>query len=497
MERSSSSSNKSEQQPESAPSASPSTPHPHVLIAGGGIGGLCLALALQSKGIPFTVYEKVSEYKPFGGPIQLQSNALSALEAIDADVAAEILAEGTVTGDRINGLLDGKTGEWYIKFDTRKPAIAKGLPLTLVLNRYHLLDILRRAVDPARVVTGVTVESYDIATTTPSDDGEQGEEGGKCTIKLSDGTTARGDCIIAADGIRSNVRGQMRPNDESAVYSGFTCYTATCDFELADVDTIGYQVYLGNGQYFVASDVGQGQTQWYAFKKQDAGNRDESGEVRGNLLEMFGDWSGDVLDRLEATEECDIEQRDIYDRRPLFRWVDGPVALLGDSAHAMQPNMGQGGCQAVEDAYVLAAELAGCGGAGNVGEGVSQALQSYEVKRVARSAAIHGFARSAAMMTATWRPYIGSDPYDFYRYIPGMMAFWAAVEKLRIPHPGKVVGQVMMMLSIDTILAYIAQGHPVSQEDRVPYCQVPGVSTPKRSLPKDAFKMKGLPGFAN
>ena len=101
------------------------------------------------------------------------------------------------------------------------------------------------------------------------------------------------------------------------------------------------------------------------------------------------------------------------------------------------------------------------------------------------------------MMTATWRPYIGSDPYDFYRYIPGMMAFWAAVEKLRIPHPGKVVGQVMMMLSIDTILAYIAQGHPVSQEDRVPYCQVPGVSTPKRSLPKDAFKMKGLPGFAN
>ena len=100
-------------------------------------------------------------------------------------------------------------------------------------------------------------------------------------------------------------------------------------------------------------------------------------------------------------------------------------------------------------------------------------------------------------MTTTWRPYLGTDPYDFYKYIPGAIPFWNAVEKLKIPHPGKVVGQIMMMSSIDLILDYIASGGPVSSEDRVKYCQVPGVAVPKRNLPKDAFKMNGIPGFSN
>merc|ERR1719174_3650728 len=91
---------------------------------------------------------------------------------------------GTVTGDRINGLLDGKTGEWFLRFDTRKPALKKGLPLTLVLNRYVLLDILQKAVKPENIELGV---------------------------RFDDGTTADGfDAIVAADGINSTVRKQIR-----------------------------------------------------------------------------------------------------------------------------------------------------------------------------------------------------------------------------------------------------------------------------------------------
>uniref|UniRef100_A0A7S2WZ25 FAD-binding domain-containing protein n=1 Tax=Chloropicon primus TaxID=1764295 RepID=A0A7S2WZ25_9CHLO len=464
---------------------------PRVIIAGGGIGGLCAALALQSKGIPFTLYEKVKEYKPFGGPIQLQCNALESLEAIDMSVARQIMDLGTITGDRINGLLDGKTGEWYLRFDTRKPALKKGLPLTLVLNRYVLLDILKGAVKPESMTLGKRVESYEEVSAEDSPTGKAFVE-----VRFDDGSKTIGDVIVAADGINSTVRKQVRTrgNDE-ATYSGYTCYTATCDFELEDVEKIGYQVYLGNGQYFVASDVGEGKTQWYAFKAQEPGIKDESGDVRGNLLELFKDWSADVRARFEATLEEDIEQRDIYDRRPVFNWVKGKVALLGDSAHSMQPNMGQGGCQAIEDGYVLADVLSRC----NMEEGdgcIQQALNEYGRRRCARAASIHGFARSAALMTTTWRPYLGSDPYSFYSYIPGAMQFWSALEKLKIPHPGKVIGQVMMMVSIDLILEYIACGGPVSEEDRVKYCQVPGVGVPKRDLPKDAFKMNGIPGFA-
>lgn len=463
---------------------------PRVIIAGGGIGGLCAALALQSKGIPFTLYEKVKEYKPFGGPIQLQCNALESLEAIDMSVARQIMDLGTITGDRINGLLDGKTGEWYLRFDTRKPALKKGLPLTLVLNRYVLLDILKGAVKPENMTLGKRIEGYEEVSAEDSPTGKAFVE-----VRFDDGSKTVGDVIVAADGINSTVRKQVKTGSDEATYSGYTCYTATCDFELEDVDKIGYQVYLGNGQYFVASDVGEGKTQWYAFKAQEPGIKDESGDVRGNLLELFKDWSVDVRARFEATLEEDIEQRDIYDRRPVFNWVKGKVALLGDSAHSMQPNMGQGGCQAIEDGYVLADVLSRC----NMEEGdecIQQALNEYARRRCARAASIHGFARSAALMTTTWRPYLGSDPYSFYSYIPGAMQFWSALEKLKIPHPGKVIGQVMMMLSIDLILEYIACGGPVSEKDRVKYCQVPGVSVPKRDLPKDAFKMNGIPGFA-
>ena len=471
---------------------------PHVVIAGGGIGGLCLAIALQAKGVPFKLYEKVKEYKPFGGPIQLQCNALESLEAIDMSLAKEIQDLGTITGDRINGLLDGKTGEWYLRFDTRKPAMKKGLPLTLVLNRYVLLDILKKRVNPSNIVLGKRVTHFEEV-----EDKETGQK--HQVVHFDDGTSTQGDVVVAADGINSNVRKQLRPKSDSATYSGYTCYTATCDFELEDVDSIGYQVYLGNGQYFVASDVGEGQTQWYAFQKQEPGNKDLSGDMRGNLLKAFDGWSEDVVSRLSATLEEDIEQRDIYDRRPIFKWVEGGAALLGDSAHAMQPNMGQGGCQAIEDAYVLASLLdrVDTSSEGSTSSSaipsisVEKALEEYERKRCMRAAAIHGFARSAALMTTTWRPYLGSDPYDFYKYIPGMMSLWKFTESMKVPHPGKIIGQIAMILSIDLILDYIACGSPVEKEDRVACCQVPGVSVPKRNLPKNAFKMKGIPGFAS
>jgi zeaxanthin epoxidase len=74
--------------------------------------------------------------------MQVQSNALAALEAIDPDMAAEIMAEGCVTGDRINGLCDGLSGEWYCKFDTYHPAVDNGLPVTRVISRITLQQIL-------------------------------------------------------------------------------------------------------------------------------------------------------------------------------------------------------------------------------------------------------------------------------------------------------------------------------------------------------------------
>ncbi len=87
-----------------------------VLIAGAGIGGLVLAVALLKKGFEVQVFERdltaIRGEGKYRGPIQVQSNALGALEAIDEDVAEEVMRQGCITGDRINGLCDGVSGDW-------------------------------------------------------------------------------------------------------------------------------------------------------------------------------------------------------------------------------------------------------------------------------------------------------------------------------------------------------------------------------------------------
>mmetsp|Transcript_21389 Transcript_21389/g.69217 ORF Transcript_21389/g.69217 Transcript_21389/m.69217 type:complete len:420 (+) Transcript_21389:2-1261(+) len=418
----------------------------------------------------------------------MAGNALGVLQEISPPLAQKVLQAGTVTGDRVNGLLDGKTGDWYCRFDTRKPSTENKLPLTVVLSRYELQEILLSCLEPGTVTNAKEVVRYE-------------QDAGGVDLFLSDGSQQRCDVLVGADGIRSNIRKQMKEKSPLAgivgddpVYAGFTCYTSTCEFEPPDIDEIGYQVFLGNNKYFVQSDIGpqepggKSHCQWYAFEKQAPGKEDDDGKTRKEKLkEIFGEWCPAVMDRIEASDN--IERRDIYDRRPTLNWVDGRVCLLGDAAHAMQPNLGQGGCQAMEDAHRLGEELKGIIGAGNPNLQTPLALQSYQLRRIGRAGAVMGFARFAALMTTTYRGVLGADPYDFYP--EPVQSFWHQVEKLNIPHPGAVLGQVAIMGSIQPILQYVTAGGDTSglPEDVLKIQKM-------RDIPDDVFTMRGIPGFA-
>ncbi|XP_057970191.1 zeaxanthin epoxidase, chloroplastic [Malania oleifera] len=425
-----------------------------ILVAGGGIGGLVFALAAKRKGFEVVVFEKdVSAIRGEGqyrGPIQIQSNALAALEAIDLDVAEEVMKAGCITGDRINGLVDGLSGTWYVKFDTFTPAVERGLPVTRVISRMTLQQILASTVGDEVIFNDSNVVDF-------KDDGE------KVAVMLENGQRYEGDLLIGADGIWSKVRKNLFGLKE-AIYSGYTCYTGLADFVPADIETVGYRVFLGHKQYFVSSDVGAGKMQWYGFHKESPGGVDIPNGKKERLLEIFGGWCDNVIDLIHATDEAAILRRDIYDRIPIFSWGRGRVTLLGDSVHAMQPNMGQGGCMAIEDSYQLALELDKAWRRSiELGTPVDvvSSLKSYESARRLRVATIHGMARMAAVMASTYKAYLGVGL--------GPLSF---MTKFRIPHPGRVGGRIFIDLAMPVMLSWVLGGNSSKLEGRAPCCRL-------------------------
>ncbi|CAL5366959.1 unnamed protein product [Camellia sinensis] len=408
----------------------------------------------KKKGFDVMVFEKdlsaIRGEGQYRGPIQIQSNALAALEAIDLEVADEVMKTGCITGDRINGLVDGISGNWYCKFDTFTPAAERGLPVTRVISRMTLQQILACAVGEDAIMNDSNVVNFE-------------DDGDKVTVILENGQRYEGDLLVGADGIWSKVRKNLFGFAE-ATYSGYTCYTGIADFVPADIETVGYRVFLGHKQYFVSSDVGAGKMQWYAFHNEPPGGVDGSTGKKQRLLKIFEGWCDNVIDLLLATDEDAILRRDIYDRAPTFNWGKGRVTLLGDSVHAMQPNLGQGGCMAIEDSYQLAMELDKAWER-SVESGspidVVSSLRSYEDARRLRVAVIHGLARMAAIMASTYKAYLGVGL--------GPLSF---LTKFRIPHPGRVGGRFFIDLAMPLMLSWVLGGNGSNLDGRSLSCRL-------------------------
>jgi zeaxanthin epoxidase len=405
-----------------------------VAIAGGGVGGLTAALCMLKRGIDVTVYEKTAAFQRFGGPIQFASNALSVLKEIDDKLFDRVMEKFTFTGTRTCGIKDGlradgsfrmtddsldylwnpdAPADWFVKFPLKECADLYGLPYTGVIDRPDLQDILIdecKAIKPDFIFNGNAVASY-----------ESHGKGKGVTVTLEDGTTGDFDLLCGVDGIWSQVRNQMYneggvkstskdgKTKQGCKYSGYTVFAGETVLSTPDYYETGYKVYIGPQRYFVTSDVGDGRIQWYAFfalppgtKKAPSGwggsERSEQMDPEENLVEyiksLHEGWSDEVMTVLDATSPDSVEQRDLYDRDPEFfrSWAKGNVVLMGDSIHAMMPNLGQGGCQAIEDAYVLTEILANLKST----EKIEGALQEFYRKRILRVSAVQFLSRLAS-----------------------------------------------------------------------------------------------------
>jgi 2-polyprenyl-6-methoxyphenol hydroxylase-like FAD-dependent oxidoreductase len=351
-----------------------------VAIAGAGIGGLALAIALRRQGARVVVLESARELAPVGAGLVLQPNAMKALAHLG--LGAAVAAAGAPVARA--AILDQHGSRLGPEFDVAAMARELGVP-TLAFHRARLHRVLLDAAGAEHVRPDARVVGF-----------EEYEDG--VEVRVGGGRSVRAELLVGADGLRSVVRAQLLGEAEPR-YAGYTSWRGvTPPGAVPPPERMSES--WGRGQRFGLAHIGQGEIYWFAVADAPPGGKD--GDVKAELLARFGDWHRPVRAIIEATPAARILRTDISDRPPIRSWHRGRVVLLGDAAHPMTPNIAQGACQAIEDAVVLADRLA-------TEPDLPRALRAYEERRVSRANGMVVAARRFGAV-AQWKNPPGRGP---------------------------------------------------------------------------------------
>lgn len=297
----------------------------HAVIVGGGIGGLSTAIGLGRAGWRVTVLERQAELGAAGAGILLWPNAVHALAALGIDITAH------GHSGHADGGVRRPDGSWLSRIDGRDLERRLGAP-AVTIHRAELHRVLAAALVPGTEVrTGVEVAEI------PDD----------------------GDLVVVADGIHSTLRRRLAPQVRVRD-SGQVAWRA-----VVPVRTVGQPggETGARGWRFGIAPVTDGSTYWYAAAPGPLRTGSADDQLR-ELRERFAGWHDPIAELLAATEPGRLLHHPLADLDPVPPMAyRGRVALVGDAAHAMTPNLGQGAAQALEDAVTLVAEVCAGGDA--------------------------------------------------------------------------------------------------------------------------------------
>jgi 2-polyprenyl-6-methoxyphenol hydroxylase-like FAD-dependent oxidoreductase len=340
-----------------------------VIVAGGGIAGLALGIALRHRGVEVTVLERTTAPGRAGGGLVLAPNGVKALEACAPGLAAVVRAAGHPTGER------STTGHRSAFLTTRGRVLGSvsfdgyeerwGQP-AIAIPRAELHTALARAAASRGVdiVTGFTADHHV-------------DHGSFVELSGTSGEAVRGDVLVGADGLRSAVRAGLLEDGEPH-YRG-----------LAAVGGIGPApgehpegfIAYGRGTVLFTAALGNGQAYWLASMAAAAGvwPRCRPAAAWAAVMDRLQEWDPDLRRTVAETDPGSCLTVDVFDRPPPPTVHRGRVTLVGDAAHPMVYTLGQGAGMALEDAAVLGIRLAEGGRSG-----VKSALDRYSADRAAR-----------------------------------------------------------------------------------------------------------------
>jgi len=300
-----------------------------ILIIGGGIGGLTTAIALEQAGFETAVFEATATIKTDGAGIWMAPNAMQVFDRLG--FAGQVIERGMplehmeLTDQNLQSI-QRMDQEWIKKkFGFSVTSIARYRLRDVLLENYNSeLYLQKRCVDIKQNSTSVEATFFDASS-------------------------VQGDILIGADGIHSNVRDAVLPNATTR-YSGQTCWRGIAQLSLKD-DLSRASIEAWGSKYRIGfSVISEHEVYWFAVAKAPQGER---GKAKSNIADKFRNFASPIPDIIAATPKSAIIRNDISDLKPIDTWHKGRVCLIGDAAHATTPNMGQGGGQAVEDAWVL------------------------------------------------------------------------------------------------------------------------------------------------
>ena len=347
----------------------------HVLIAGGGIGGLTTAIILAQNGIKTDLFERAPEFSDVGAGLQLSPNAMHIHAAIGTIEPIKTIG----FTPKFAALRDYKSGKIHLQTPLKNLCRGRYGQDYLHIHRADLQRILVQTARKAGVTfhLGVSVENFDQTDT-------------QVTLKTDKGAFT-GDALIGADGLRSAIRSQIH-SQHTPRFTGQIAWRGTVAAKDLPKDCLppAANVWMGSHRHFVAYYLCGGTLiNFIAVLERDQWT-EESWSLKGNpsdLRAAFDGWDPHVTQIINTAPETYLWG--LFDHAPLEHWSQGRVTLLGDAAHPMLPFMAQGAAMATEDAWVVAQKLL-------TTPDVSAAFTAYEAARRPRASSVQARSRANA-----------------------------------------------------------------------------------------------------
>lgn len=307
-----------------------------ITIIGAGIGGLTTAVALQQKGFDIEIFESTTKFKKAGSGLNLALNAMQVYKKLglyDMIFEAGSLTNAmNITDENLTPISVIDLKHFEEKFGVQSVAIHRATLYQILLDQLPNVPIhLNKKVKALR----------------------QNETG--IEIDFEDGTPHHANILIGADGIHSVIRKSIFGNTTIRKAKQI-CWRGITNIELPKKYQTELNEPWGKGKRFGFVAIGKNEYYWYALANYKDDYKTEFQDI--NLVDFYADFHPIVRQLIRSTPRENLLTNEMLDLNPISKWYKNNICLLGDSAHATTPNLGQGACQAIESAMVLADCLA-------------------------------------------------------------------------------------------------------------------------------------------